>query len=137
MAKNAVDLLMKMDAGKITKMPEGEYEIERLTELIGEPFIVKYKALPGRKQAEIIDQFSDNDGKQTTVQSYESSLMLVAYSLIDPPLNNEELKAKYGAATPKDLAEKLFLTGEINEIVKRVTRLSKITESEQDKEIKN
>lgn len=137
MAKNAVDLLMGLDAGKALKMPEGEYEVKRLTEMVGEPFIVRYRAVPGRKQAEIIDQYSAGDGEATAVQNFDSSLMLLATAVFDPDLNDEGLKKKFGAATPKDLAEKLFLTGEVNDIVKAVTGLSKAVEADQDKAIKN
>ena len=57
-------------------------------------------------------------------------------NLVEPNLKNKELQKHFGVATPKDLAEKLFLGGEIVDLADTVRSLSGYSE-ETDDDVKN
>lgn len=130
---NTVELLLGLDAETITKIPEAEVELPRLSALTGETFIVKVKALSGRRFQRINDLASGKNGK---ANNFEANLLALVDGVISPDLNNADLLKKFGAATPKDLAEKLFNIGEVNKLAAEIVRLSGVGEASED-EVKN
>ena len=133
---NTIDLLMKMDAGTITKVPTGEMEIKRLTELIGEKFVVKYKALNGRRITELSQTTLDGNGNLVGGKAYDGNLILIGEAMISPDLKDKDLQKHFGAASPKDLADKLFNGGEVRKIAGEIMQLSGYGNNT-DEEIKN
>lgn len=133
---NTIDLLMKMDAGELTKVPTGEMEIKRLTELTGEKFVVKYKALNGRRITELSDTTRDGNGNIIGSKAFDGNLILISEAMISPDLKDKELQKHFGAASPKDLADKLFNGGEVRKIAGKIMKLSGY-DNNTDEEIKN
>lgn len=133
---NTIDLLMKMDAGTITKVPTGEMEIKRLTELTGEKFVVKYKALNGRRITELSQTTLDGNGNLVGGKAYDGNLILIGEAMISPDLKDKDLQKHFGAASPKDLADKLFNGGEVRKIAGEIMQLSGYGNNT-DEEIKN
>lgn len=133
---NTIDLLMKMDAGTITKVPTGEMEIKRLTELTGEKFVVKYKALNGRRITELSQSTTDGNGNIVGGKAYDGNLILIGEAMISPDLKDKDLQKHFGAASPKDLADKLFNGGEVRKIASEIMQLSGYGNNT-DEEIKN
>lgn len=117
---NAVDLLLKMDRGKVKAIPTKEIEVRRLSAIAGQPFKVKLQAVPGDKWNDIAGTVSGADD----AANYKSSKHLLLAGMVDPDLKSHELQEAYGAASPLDLLEKLFLAGEIMNIAAEVTDLS-------------
>lgn len=117
---NAVELLMKMDKGKVKAIPTKEIEVRRLSAIAGQPFKVKLQAVPGDKWNDIAGTVSGADD----AANYKSSKHLLLAGMVDPDLKSHELQEAYGAASPLDLLEKLFLAGEIMNIAAEVTDLS-------------
>ena len=117
---NAVDLLLKMDRGKVKAIPTKEVEVKRLSAIAGQPFKVKLQAVPGDKWNDIAGTVSGADD----AANYKSSKHLLLAGMVDPDLKSHELQEAYGAASPLDLLEKLFLAGEIMNIAAEVTDLS-------------
>jgi len=117
---NAVDLLLKMDRGKVKAIPTKEVEVKRLSAIAGQPFKVKLQAVPGDKWNDIAGTVSGADD----ATNYKSSKHLLLVGMVDPDLKSHELQEAYGAASPLDLLEKLFLAGEIMNIAAEVTDLS-------------
>lgn len=128
---NTIDLLMKMDAGELDKVPEEEREIPRLSELTGEKFVVKYKALPGKRITEISDMATDSAEKE-----YDAQMLLICEAMVSPDLKNKDLLNHFKVPTPKDLAYKLFNGGEARKISKAIMTLSGYTD-DTDEKIKN
>lgn len=129
---NTVELLLGLDTETINKVPEADVEIPRLSKLTKKKFVVTVKALSGRTFQRIRD-LATNKGKQN---DFDLNLLTLVYGITSPDLNNTELQQHFGAATPKDLAEKLFNVGEINKIGTKIVELSGIGESSEE-EIKN
>jgi len=117
---NAVELLMKMDKGKVKAIPTKEIEVRRLSAIAGQPFKVKLQAVPGDKWNDIAGTVNGADD----AANYKSSKHLLLAGMVDPDLKSHELQEAYGAASPLDLLEKLFLAGEIMNIAAEVTDLS-------------
>lgn len=133
---NTLDLLMKMDAGEISKIPEGEMEIKRLSELTGEKFVIKYQALPGRRITELSNNTKDKNGNVIASRAYDANLILIGEAVVSPDLKDEKLQKHFGAASPKDLADKLFNGGEVSNISGKIMLISGFGE-DTDEEIKN
>lgn len=108
-------------ADKITALPEKELEISRLSELCGEPFIIKIKALP----LSVYDSMPKEEGMRTYT---------LLRGIISPSLSDEALRRAYtpkerkNPITAKELAEKLFLAGEIANIASEILALSGFNE---------
>ncbi|MBQ9613099.1 MAG: hypothetical protein IJV14_11035 [Lachnospiraceae bacterium] len=128
---NTIDLLMKMDAGALDKIPEEEREIPRLSELTGGKFVIKYKALPGQRITEISRMAGESIEKE-----YDAQLLLICEAMVYPDLKNKELMEHFKVPTPKDLANKLFNGGEAGKISKAIMALSGYTD-DTDEQIKN
>lgn len=117
---NAVELLMKMDKGKVKAVPTKEVEVKRLSAIAGQPFKVTLKAVPGDKWNDIAGTVSSADD----AANFRSSKHLLLAGMTDPDLRDKDLQEAYGAASPLDLLDKLFLAGEIMNLAGVVTDLS-------------
>ena len=108
-------------ADEITRLPEKELEISRLSELCGEPFKIRIKALP----LSVYDAMP----KEESVRTYT-----LLRGIISPSLSDEALRRAYtpkerkNPITAKELAEKLFLAGEIANIASEILALSGFNE---------
>ena len=145
---NMLDLLLGADLGTI-KIPHRDVEISRLSEALGAPFIVRCKALSQDKHEELQDIAVEVKGKDVDLDVNKLQLLtiidgvealvpnengeLVSAGLL---LKNNELKEKFKAATPKDLAKKLFMPGEIAKLYNAISELSGFSD-EAVKEVKN
>ena len=133
---NTIDLLMKMDAGELTKVPTGEMEIKRLSDTTGEKFVIQYHALSGRRITELSQNSTDKDGNISAAKAYDANLLLIGEALVSPDLKNKDLQKHFGAASPKDLADKLFNGGEVGKISEAIMQISGYGKNT-DAEIKN
>ena len=133
---NMLDLLLGADLGKI-KMPHKDMEISRLSEAFGAPFVVRCVALSQDKHEELQDLAVDIKGKDvdldvnklqilTVIEGVESTIPNEKGERISGGslLKNNELKEKFGVPTPKDLAKKLFMPGEIAKLYNAISELS-------------
>lgn len=119
------DKLLKLDAGIACTEQYGEVEIKRLSKQIGEPFVVKCKALQGKEYTEISMAVVDEKrNKVDYSKAYEANLRTALSGIMEPDLKDKDLLKHYGCPTPKDLMEKLFNGGEIATIAGLVTDLS-------------
>lgn len=134
---NVVDFLMQMDAGKLAEVPTKEVKVKSLSEKAGRDITVTVKALPGRKVTELTG-LAVKDGEVDVKRAFDANLLIVTYGLVEPDAKNEDLQEHFGAASPKDLVEKLFNGGEIVNLAGEIRKLSGYDEDEKtDEEIKN
>lgn len=126
-AVNVLDLLLGSDIGKID-LPTKKIEITRLTEIFGSPFIITCKALSPEKYEEVQDMAVKVQGKDVDLDVNLLQLFVVIEGVVDEAdkllLKNKELMAKFKASTPKELARKLFLSGEIANLYGEISSLS-------------
>lgn len=133
---NLVEKLMKMDRNKLEQIPMGEVEIKRLSDLCGEPFIVKCKAISGNRHTELTALMTNKKGDLDLGKAYKVNTLMAVEGVVEPDLKNEELQKHFGCKTPKDLAEKLFPGGDMAKVGELISELSGFTK-ETDEEIKN
>ena len=126
-AVNVLDLLLGSDIGEI-KLPTKQVEITRLTELYGKPFVITCKALSPEKFEEVQDMAVNIKGKDADLDLNLLQIFVTIEGIVDeagkPMLKNKDLMAKFNAKTPKELARKLFLSGEIANIYNEISELS-------------
>lgn len=119
---NNIDLMMKMDSGKLTVAPTRD-----ITVTVGdEEMTWKIKALAGKRFQELSGKAVDDDGNVDMERAYGANLLLCSEGVVDPDLKDKELMAHFGAATPADLLDKLFKYngGEIGRIADAIVDLS-------------
>lgn len=146
--RNVLDLLLGADAGVI-KMPFRDVEISRLSEVFGEPFIVRCRALTQDDHEDLQDKAIKIAGKDVDLDVNMLQLLTVIESVeavtVDANgknvsagslLKNMELVNKFKAHTPKELAKMLFLPGEIAKLYNTISQLSGFADGAV-KEVKN
>ena len=133
---NIVDLLLKLDSGKLTIAPTKKVRIRRLSEMAGEDVYFTVKAISGRRFTELSEQVYGEDGEAEMGKSYDANLMIAVEGIVEPDLRNTDLLKHYGCATPKDLAEKLLNGGEITKLSGVIADLSGYGK-DKEAEIKN
>ncbi|MCM3599394.1 XkdN-like protein [Robertmurraya korlensis] len=116
---NAIEKLLKLDASKL-QMPTKEVEVKRLSDLLGEQFIVKIKGISSDK----LDEIRDMAIKDDVLDVNEVRKATVLSGIAEPNLRDEELCKHIGAATPYDLVDKLFLPGEKDALYEQINKLS-------------
>ena len=107
-----LDLLLRPETPDVQKqLPRGSYELPRLSELYGEPFVLQLKAVPYGRALELKDM-ADME-LQTVLAGDDSGVW-----------KNPELMERFGAATPAELVRALLLPGEIRAVSVAVEQLS-------------
>jgi hypothetical protein len=112
-----LDKLLAMDATQLVKKESKEFEVTRLSELLGEPFIVTISPLSA-KQVEYIGEVSkgDMDIKRNTV--------VEACKIDGKKFTDDEIMNKFGEFTGNNVVGKLFNAGEISALYAEVSKLS-------------
>ncbi len=133
-----IDKLLQMDKAKLMEMPTKEVELPRLSELTGESFKVKCKAIDGEKYADIQRSAIDlnKKGALRNINLYEMQVLTLIEGVVEPSMKDERLLGYFGVVTPKELVKKLFLAGEIAELSNVITELSGYEKTEDEEEIK-
>ena len=107
-----LDLLLRPETPDVQKqLPRGSYELPRLSELYGEPFVLQLKAVPYGRALELKDM-ADME-LQTVLAGDDSGIW-----------KSPELMERFGAATPAELVRDLLLPGEIRAVSVAVEQLS-------------
>ena len=133
-----IDKLLQMDKAKLMEMPTREVEMSRLSELTGESFKVKCKAIDGEHYADIQRSAIDlnKKGGLRNINLYEMQVLTLIEGVVEPSMKDERLLGYFGVVTPKELVKKLFLAGEIAELSNVITELSGYEKTEEEEEIK-
>jgi hypothetical protein len=116
---NAIEKLLKLDSNKL-QLPTKEVEVSRLSNLTGEQYILKLKAVSASETESIRDMATKNDD----VDIAEVKKGIILAGVVEPNLRDETLKKHFSAATPYDLIDKLFLPGEKEAIYDQISKLS-------------
>lgn len=112
---NSIDMLLGCGK-KLTEIPTEEVEVSRLTEMAGEPFIIRIRALTARE----FDELPKDDFKAHVVLK----------AAIDPDLADTRIADMLKPAdrsarlTPVEVVNTLFLPGEVINLYNAITDLS-------------
>lgn len=112
-----IDLLMETDVEKLQANNQKDFEIKRLSEVLGQKFIVNCRPLTN-EQVTHIGEVSRNNTE------IKLNSVMEACKIEGKRLNNKDLMEKFKVVTPLDLLNKLFLPGEIFELYNIVNELS-------------
>lgn len=137
---NLVDVLLNADTNVILAEKTEEYEVKRLSEILGERFVLTLKAIPAKRYSEIQTTAINVNNKRKSVDLYKMQMLTLNEGIKEPNLADPNLMKKFGATTPFDMYEKLFLAGEITDIANKISALSGYNEEEKQQnieEIKN
>lgn len=126
-AVNVLDLLLGADADKI-KLPTSQVEITRLSEALGDPFILTCQALTPEKYEEVQDMALSVSGKDVDLDVSQLQLFTVMEGVVDaegkPLFKSKELRDKYKVPTPKEVVKKVLLSGEIVAVYTVIAKLT-------------
>ena len=120
---NLAEALLAADAGKITKKETKEMEIKRLSNILGEPFVLQLKQIPNRRVREIQDRSLHIDGGKTSVDQYTMSMGLLCDGIANKDFDIREVLKHYGVGSRKELFDVLFNAGEIQDIANEISKL--------------
>ena len=133
-----VDVLLNTDVNEVLAEKTEEYEVERLSKVLGEKFVLILKSIPAKRYSEIQTTAINIKGKSKDL--YKMQMLTLNEGIKEPNLADTNLLKKFNATTPFDMYEKLFLAGEITDIANKISALSGYSEEEKQKnieEIKN
>lgn len=106
-----LDLMLKPEVASVQKeLPKTQYEVKRLSRLVGEPVVLELQGLPYGKAQELREVGKDQE-----------VMILLAGC---PELKDAGLSAKFGGATPAETVKEMLLPGEIADLSRAVERLS-------------
>lgn len=127
------------DIAKLIEKPTATYEVKRLSEKLGEPFIMTFRAIPSDEFADIQRvSMSMKDGKLDDVDFHKMQVKTIVGSTVDPNFKDKDLMRIFGCATPDDVVAKLFVPGEISELNNRIGKLNGFEpQSAVNREVKN
>ena len=137
---NLAEALLAADAGKVTKKATEDYEVKRLSKLIGEPFILHLRQLSPRRVTELQENANkyDSKGRLLSRDAYGLGLSIICEGITNKDFDNRDVLKHYGVATRKELFELLFNVKEMGDISNRISELCGIgDEDEQVEEVKN
>ena len=127
------------DIAKLIEKPTATYEVKRLSEKLGEPFIMTFRAIPSDEFADIQRvAMSMKGGKLGDVDLYKMQVKTIVASAVDPKFKDKDLMRAFGCATPDDVVARLFVPGEISELNNQIGKLNGFEpQSDVDREVKN
>ena len=137
---NLVDILLNADTNTVLAEKTEKYEVERLSKVLGEKFVLTLKSIPAKRYSEIQTTAINVNGKSKNVDLYKMQMLTLNEGIKEPNLAEPNLLRKFSATTPFDMYEKLFLAGEITNIANKISALSAYSEEEKQQnieEIKN
>lgn len=133
--RNAVDLLLSLDADSV-KMPVKTKDI--YCEKLGITLPMECRAVgPERFEKLSRSGYKMKDGVMQDFDSYKMKINVILETY--PMLKDDALISKFNAATPKELANKLFLNGDITRLYDFACEVNGYGDDDKDieEEIKN
>jgi len=132
---NYVDALLRADASLVGEKDTAKYQSKKLGKLIGlnGPADIEIIELPTRRVNALVGRYFNKKGDYDYERSFDANCALVAEGVVDPSLKSKELQEHFGAATPANLAEKIF-KAEISAIAMKIIKLSGINSDEDEED---
>lgn len=129
--------LLQIDRGQFQKEEILEVKAKRLSEIMGEEIMLKFRALSGKEYTSIASTAVRDKGGVDYSKAYDVNALMICEALMEPSLKDKELQKHFGVASPKDLAFLLFPGMELTVLADKVTKFSGFLEEDEVKEVKN
>lgn len=124
MIMNLVEALLAADNEELLTGRKETYEVKRLSNLLGQPFLLTLKAIPSKRYTEIQTAATTFKKNKQDFDLHKLQILTLVAGIESPALDNIDLLKKIGAATPAELLDKLLLAGEITNIADAISKLS-------------
>lgn len=136
---NLVDALLAADADKITAKQTEDYEVKRLSKLLGVPFILHLQEIKFRRIKELQDMATKRKkGRAPEVDYMEFAASCLAEGITNEEFNDPRVLKRFKATTKEDLFTKILTSGEVTKISEKIGDLSGMDKSEEEfEEVKN
>jgi hypothetical protein len=130
---NYVESLLQTDKAALDERQTKLFKSRRLARILGksEPVDIKLQQIPSRRANEIVARQFDKKGNYDMSKVYDAKLLLIVEGVVDPPMKNADVREHFGAASPAELAEKLF-DNEVPLIAREVSTLAGVELSEDE-----
>ena len=125
--------LLAVDVAKYKEKKTSTLEIKRLSEVVGEPFIIKIQEIDDERLQELQAMILTDNGKVDYTKTRGINALLCVESVIEPDLRDVKLRTHFGAATPKELAEILFKGDDLGMVADAILALNNYGDGEEDK----
>ena len=148
-----LEKLLKKDKEELTNTQTAEVEIERLSELIGEPCMFKIRGLTNKEIKELRELNTKKEwhnvkrnGKTVkeevdVIDTYKLGIDTIVEATVEPNFRDSRLREKFGTEVPSDIVEEMLMQGEILKIANIIKQLIGDTDEETqqdiDEEVKN
>lgn len=148
-----IEKLLKKSKEELTNTQTAEVEIERLTELIGEPCIFKIRGLTNKEIKEIRELNTKKEWRNVkrngktvkeeveVIDTYKLGLDTIVEATVEPNFRDSRLREKFGTEIPTDIVEEMLMQGEIIKIANTIKELigeaDEETQQDVDEEVKN
>ena len=134
---NLTQKLLQIDRGQFQKEEILEVKAKRLSEIMGEEIMLKFRALSGKEYTSIASTAVRDKGGVDYSKAYDVNALMICEALMEPSLKDKELQKHFGVASPKDLAFLFFPGMELTVLADKVTKFSGFLEEDEVKEVKN
>mgnify|MGYP001861103059 CR=1 FL=1 len=112
-----LDKLLETDLKKLQNKEKKTYEVKRLSEIMGEPFLVTCKPL-GHEQVMHLTEISKDD------MDMRLNSILESCEVEGKSFGNDIFTSKFGTASGKEVVGKLFQPGEVSELYRIINKMS-------------
>ena len=129
--------LLQIDRGQFQKEEILEVKAKKLSEIMGEEIMLKFRALSGKEYTSIASTAVRDKGGVDYSKAYDVNALMICEALMEPSLKDKELQKHFGVASPKDLAFLFFPGMELTVLADKVTKFSGFLEEDEVKEVKN
>lgn len=131
---NLVDKLLTIDEKKFSEKRTTNFEIKKVSELLGEKFEVTLQEI-GTKQYQLLQLESiDKKGAVDYQKTYDIQCKTILKAVIDPDLKDERLQNHFHAADQLDLVKILFKGDDLGNACEVIAQLSGFDMNEEDNE---
>ena len=89
--------------------------------------LIKVQEVDSERYQELQAMAFDKNGAYSLKEARKVNLLLVCAGMIEPSLSDKDLQAHFGAATPKDLADKLLKGIDATLVADKISELSNFT----------
>ena len=136
---NLVDALLAADADKITAKQTEDYEVKRLSKLLGVPFILHLQEIKFRRIKELQDMATKRKkGRAPEVDYMELAASCLAEGITNEEFNDPRVLKRFKATTKENLFTKILTSGEVTKISEKIGDLSGMDKREEEfEEVKN
>lgn len=126
--------LLGLDMAKYKEKKTSTLEIKRLSEAVGEPFIIKVQEVESDRLQELQTELLDKKGRVDYSKTRKINALVCVEGVIEPDLKDKNLQKHFGTNTPKELAEMLFKGVDLGRVADAILDASNFGDSGDEEE---